>query len=602
MTLSTLGGSLGDCEGDVVHFVAGGIECGTGVYCAYADLFTIVVNAYAGEVIRVNCISSLYESYDENEVCADISCLGGNNLTTISSPLAPTTAPNNGIQIQLGSPTTNPDGSCDVQVLASNSNTASVTANYMEFMVKVAMAQLMEPLAITSNYDRPVLEDGMDRYIHFIVPENQTIAGNGGTVLLGTIRVNPPTLTNQDWSATLSLVDETKSRLETSACTRLPLSSTSRVCEHIGTPLCGGSIDASLVISGPDGMSDCNALIVKVGLQSNNPPATLNLFRISFTIVFDASSGVEIDYVDFGDWFPACPNTANLCGLPTGECYEILGGNTLHFCASVTNSSNPISFSLNPAEFMEIHFNAPAGGCINNAKLTFFDIVPVNADLCIPGYLDPQKFPVCMPQATGLIATETGDPVESVIVAMNDDCGPDVTCDFSMTTSDPGEYGLCPDCSQDCLQYTIKPTRNDNPMNGVSTFDLVLMSKHILGITPLNSPYKIIAADVNKSNSVTAFDIVELRKLILGIYTELPNNSSWRFIDQTFTFANPANPFASAPFQEETSVDFSAGPSVGADFVGIKIGDINNSVLANRPGRRPELGIDCTLPAARAGE
>ena len=143
---------------------------------------------------------------------------------------------------------------------------------------------------------------------------------------------------------------------------------------------------------------------------------------------------------------------------------------------------------------------------------------------------------------------------------------------------------------------------HDNPMNGISTFDLVLMSKHILGITPLNSPYKIIAADVNKSNSVTTFDIVELRKLILGTYTDLPNNTSWRFIDQTFTFSIPANPFASVPFKEDAQVDFSSSPSVGADFVGIKIGDLNNSVLANRPARRPEWGIDCTLPAARAGE
>jgi hypothetical protein len=66
--------------------------------------------------------------------------------------------------------------------------------------------------------------------------------------------------------------------------------------------------------------------------------------------------------------------------------------------------------------------------------------------------------------------------------------------------------------------FTITPVKDDNPLNGVTTYDLVLMSKHILGIEPLGSPYKMIAADANKSNSITTFDIVELRKLILGIY------------------------------------------------------------------------------------
>ena len=85
--------------------------------------------------------------------------------------------------------------------------------------------------------------------------------------------------------------------------------------------------------------------------------------------------------------------------------------------------------------------------------------------------------------------------------------------------------------------------KDDNPLNGVSTYDLVLISKHILGLAPLNSPYKMIAADANKNNSITTTDIVEFRKLILGIYNELPNNTSWRFVDAEYAFPNPANPF-----------------------------------------------------------
>ncbi|MEP7269165.1 MAG: hypothetical protein ABI844_16210, partial [Saprospiraceae bacterium] len=55
--------------------------------------------------------------------------------------------------------------------------------------------------------------------------------------------------------------------------------------------------------------------------------------------------------------------------------------------------------------------------------------------------------------------------------------------------------------------YTVTPKRDDDPMNGVSTLDLVLIQKHILGVQSLNTPYKIIAADVDHNNDVTAIDL-----------------------------------------------------------------------------------------------
>ena len=92
----------------------------------------------------------------------------------------------------------------------------------------------------------------------------------------------------------------------------------------------------------------------------------------------------------------------------------------------------------------------------------------------------------------------------------------------------------------------LRPENNANWLNGVTTFDLVLISKHILGITPLSSPLKMIAADANRSNSITTFDIVQLRKVLLGILDTVPGNTSWRFIDSTFVFQDTLNPF-SAP-------------------------------------------------------
>jgi hypothetical protein len=127
--------------------------------------------------------------------------------------------------------------------------------------------------------------------------------------------------------------------------------------------------------------------------------------------------------------------------------------------------------------------------------------------------------------------------------------------------------------------YTVTPSLNKGFLNGVSTFDLVLISKHILGVQPLNSPYKLIAADVNNSKSVTTLDLIQLRKLILNIDASFANNTSWRFVDASYTFPNASNPWA-ASFPEVKNVNDLAG-SLTANFVAIKVGDVNGNAVAN---------------------
>jgi hypothetical protein len=126
----------------------------------------------------------------------------------------------------------------------------------------------------------------------------------------------------------------------------------------------------------------------------------------------------------------------------------------------------------------------------------------------------------------------------------------------------------------------ITPSKDDNPLSGVSTYDLVLISKHILGLSPIANPYYILAADANHNGSVTTFDIVELRKLILGIYTTLPNSTAWRFVPKSYVFPNPANPFANTVPEQIGPITQSTVP----EFIGIKVGDVNGSVIAHFTG------------------
>ncbi|MEO1516868.1 MAG: T9SS type A sorting domain-containing protein [Bacteroidota bacterium] len=123
------------------------------------------------------------------------------------------------------------------------------------------------------------------------------------------------------------------------------------------------------------------------------------------------------------------------------------------------------------------------------------------------------------------------------------------------------------------MDYTVAPQKDINHANGVTTFDIIQIQRHILDIEPLDSPYKIIAADVTNDGSVTTFDLIFIRQVILGIASEFPNVDSWRFVDAAYNFPDPTNPFSS-PFPE--SIDFVnlTANSLDNDFIGVKMGDV----------------------------
>lgn len=142
--------------------------------------------------------------------------------------------------------------------------------------------------------------------------------------------------------------------------------------------------------------------------------------------------------------------------------------------------------------------------------------------------------------------------------------------------------------------YAIAPQKDLSPLNGVTTFDLVLMTSHILGTQLLNSPYKIIAADANHSGAVTTFDVLEVRKLILHVTDHFTNNTSWRFVPKDYVFPNPQNPFAPV-FPEE--LHLTMGQSVSdADFIGIKVGDVNGNAITGFEGSGTEERGNATFP------
>lgn len=166
----------------------------------------------------------------------------------------------------------------------------------------------------------------------------------------------------------------------------------------------------------------------------------------------------------------------------------------------------------------------------------------------------------------------TGDPVGKVkITASNPDTG------ISMESITDGLGAFEIDNVPTNQSYKIKPTKNDSIKEGLSTLDVILIQRHILGANKFTDPLQIIAADMDGNKKISVSDLVVLRKVILGSATTLPGNRDcYTFVDDDYVFPNPSSPYnypdyILTPVLGEQAIS-------GLDFTAIKLGDVNNSL------------------------
>ncbi len=141
-----------------------------------------------------------------------------------------------------------------------------------------------------------------------------------------------------------------------------------------------------------------------------------------------------------------------------------------------------------------------------------------------------------------------------------------------------------------------------NKTNGITAQDMALIQSHILGKITFNSPYKIIAADVNGDGKVTTLDIVYIKRLILGMDTAFNKSATgekrlWAFVDSSYAFPDSTSPF---PFKDSISFNGLNATKINQTFIGIKLGDVNwdwNPALARMPNRvfiNPKKKVEAT--------
>jgi Dockerin type I domain/HYR domain len=129
--------------------------------------------------------------------------------------------------------------------------------------------------------------------------------------------------------------------------------------------------------------------------------------------------------------------------------------------------------------------------------------------------------------------------------------------------------------------WELTPTRDSDALNGVSTYDIALMSRHILGDQPLTSALKQIAADVNADGAIDAVDMIITRRLVLQEIYAFPSNKSWRFVPKVYQFPSAANTIPATNFPDFIAFVNLNDTMRTADFWAIKTGDLNGSASGN---------------------
>ena len=132
----------------------------------------------------------------------------------------------------------------------------------------------------------------------------------------------------------------------------------------------------------------------------------------------------------------------------------------------------------------------------------------------------------------------------------------------SLITDCTGTYAF--DNLESGLTYTLRTSKDASVFNGNSAFDMVLISKYLLGTHEFDNPFQLAAADNNESGHVSVADIAWLQTIILAIEENYPGEN-WLF-------------FRPADSQARTSFDFVfSNDTTDFDFISVKKGDVNDS-------------------------
>ena len=170
-------------------------------------------------------------------------------------------------------------------------------------------------------------------------------------------------------------------------------------------------------------------------------------------------------------------------------------------------------------------------------------------------------------QLTGSIQTVIGRPLQDVELTLEGEVE-------QYSSSD--ENGLISTSISDSDEYYVTLFKEAKLAKEVTTNDLTMLQKHILGFKLFTSPYQYLAADLNGDKKLDIEDMTLMRKLILNHDTVGAIPLNWLWLDKNYSFEGGAR----NPLEDEWNTvqgSILDMESLQLNLIGIKIGDIDAS-------------------------
>jgi uncharacterized repeat protein (TIGR01451 family) len=370
------------------------------------------------------------------------------------------------------------------------------------------------------------------------------------------------------------------------------------ITDTIAPVITGPMFNGALVADGDTLMLPVDTSTCEVSYSLTASATDCSSFTVDNNVTFDGTLTVN-DTINNGEVVNLTYTATDLCNNIAEYNITIIGVDT----SEMRFECNKLEFDMPDTLLIEVPYRnwfVPFGSwlnCIGNSEIiltgTFGDLsdtinvmdcsnlgiqritmyVYVNGvfvDSCrgLQQVDDPNGYcPSTLTSAniTGSVSTPNGEPLMGAEVMLEGGGTSDMT-------DNNGDYAF--EDMPTGGQYRVVPSYDKDHDKGVSTLDLILIQRHILGHQTFDSPYKYVAADVNNSGSITGFDVVTLRKMVLGQISVFPDNTSFRMMDARESFAEDED--ALYGFNDDLMIPQFAH-NIYADFIGIKVGDVNGS-------------------------
>ncbi|NBC07544.1 MAG: HYR domain-containing protein [Bacteroidetes bacterium] len=354
-----------------------------------------------------------------------------------------------------------------------------------------------------------------------------------------------------------------------------------------------GECAATFSLPEPTDIEDCLADVeVKIQTELGEGPTYESIPIGEYTAKYILKDGcnnvstceIDVSVVDASPPSPVCLNGVSLSLMVNGMAElwaSDLEVSSYDFCTPYEDLEFRIGFAPDSAQTeppLDSVLNFTCENLGTNVVALWVGDNAGNWDYCLTYAIVQDNQEVCgstspnaeMAMLAGRVHDEYGYGIFDTEVRM------DSSSNWQMTNND-GQYWFYDMPMYD--NYTLRPKRSGDLLEGVDQDDVMALAKHLSGVDTLDSPYQIIAADVDGSGYLDQDDLMALQFMVMGLETENMLAHNWRFVPADFEF----------PIQSPLAVNYPQYITVSGllsdhdtlNFIGIKLGDLDVDAMEN---------------------